>query len=423
MNWKISLGILLAAGSVAGVASSSSARIRASQVIQTIRASTLPAIAAKTKTAPPAAAPPAKPPEAWDGRIELNHAQSVALGVTEVVVKPQTDPIRLDVNGTTAYDPSTLTQIRTRFSSLVKKVYVTLGEPVHKGDPLVELYSVELAEAKSVFEERFAQWKHDEKQLKRHKLLFEQKALSEQLYLDTVNDEEKSRLEYKLALDKLSVYGLTDNDIERVKSEKGEQKASMILRSPTDGLIISRDVVQDNLYDISTVLITIAPLDHLWVKGYVYESDQHRVAVGQVWEINFPYIADKVIDTRVEYIDARVDPSTKTVQIRTSIPNHDGQLKADMLVRGAVMIPPNEGRTVVPRNAVIVNDGASYVFVRVGKSPDRFARRKIETAREYHDQVIVQSGLKPGEVVAARGSLILSQMFEDRSVADSGNPL
>jgi multidrug efflux pump subunit AcrA (membrane-fusion protein) len=72
---------------------------------------------------------------------------------------------------------------------------------------------------------------------------------------------------------------------------------------------------------------------------------------------------------------------------------------------------------------VVVNDGDSYVFVRVGKSPDRFVRRKIEPAKEYHDQVIVQSGLEPGEIVAARGSLILSQMYEDRSVSDSGNPL
>ncbi len=70
-----------------------------------------------------------------------------------------------------------------------------------------------------------------------------------------------------------------------------------------------------------------------------------------------------------------------------------------------------------------MNDGDSYVFVRIGKSPDRFVRRKIEPAKEYHDQVIVQTGLRPGEIVAARGSLLLSQMFEDQSVSETGNPL
>jgi len=421
VKWKIVISLLFVVGSVAAavaVASSSAARSRAVEVMNSIRSSTRPPVA----EIPPPPTPP-KPRVPWNGEVELDHEQAEALGVTAVVVEPQTKPIRLEINGTTAHDPSTITQIRTRFSSLVKKVYVSLGETVRKGDPLVELYSVELAEAKSVFEQRMAQWLHDEKQLARHKMLFEQKAISEQVYLDTVNDEQKSRLDYKLARDKLSVYGLTDEEIHRVDNEEGEQLASLVLRSPSDGLVISRNVVQDNLYDISTVLIGIAPRNHLWVKGYVYESDQHRVAVGQTWDISFPYIPDKVIQAKIEYIDAKIDPATKTVQIRTSIPNPGDRLKADMLVRGAVLIPPREGRTVIPRNAMVLTDDDSYVFVRVGQSPDRYARRQIEPAKEYHDRVIVQSGLEPGEVVAARGSLILSQMYEDRSMSETGNPL
>jgi multidrug efflux pump subunit AcrA (membrane-fusion protein) len=94
-----------------------------------------------------------------------------------------------------------------------------------------------------------------------------------------------------------------------------------------------------------------------------------------------------------------------------------------MLVRGTVMIPPRKGRTVIPRNAMVVTDADSYVFVRVGQSPDRYVRRGIEVAKEYHDRVIVQSGLAPGEVVAARGSLLLSQMYEDRHMSETGTPL
>jgi cobalt-zinc-cadmium efflux system membrane fusion protein len=421
VKWKIVTASLLLAGSVAAavaVASNSTARSRAVEVIQTIRSSTRPSAARVEEPSPPP-----KPRVPWNGELELDHAQAEALGVTQAVVEPQTKPIRLEINGTTAHDPSTITQIRTRFSSLVKKVDVAIGETVHKGDPLVELYSVELAEAKSVYEQRMTQWTHDEKQLARHQKLYDQKAISEQVYLDTVNDEQKSRLEYKLARDKLSVYGLTDEEIHRVDNEQGDQLASLILRSPTDGLIIGRNVVQDNLYDISTVLISIAPLNHLWVKGFVYESDQHRVAVGQVWDIEFPFIPDKVLHSKIEYIDARVDPTTKTVQIRTSIPNPGDRLKADMLVRGTVMIPPHKGRTVIPRNAMVVTDADSHVFVRVGRSPDRYVRREIEVAKEYHDRVIVQSGLEPGEVVAARGSLLLSQMYEDRNMSETGNPL
>ena len=418
MNWKTVIAFLVVACAAGAVAATPAGRHKA-------------AVAWRSLTGPKtaAAAEPNdkpsefRPPGPWDGLVTVDAAQQANLDLETTPVRPQTEPIELEINGTTAYDPGTLTQIRTRFSSLVKTVHVGLGSTVHKGDVLVELYSAELAEAKSVYEEKFAQWDHDNKQLQRQKSLLEQKAISEQAYFDTVNDELKSRTEFKLARDKLEVYGLTNEEILAVKSQSGAAKATMVLRSPTDGLVITRDVVQGNLYDVSTVLMVIAPLDHLWVKGNVYESDQHRLQLGLEWEIRFPYIVGRVVHAKVEHIDARVDPTTKTVQIRTSIPNPEGRLKADMLVGGVLHIPPRPGRTVVPRGAVVVNDTASYVFVLMSRSPDRYERRKIEIAKEYHDQVIVAEGLKSGEEVVRRGALILSQMYEDLAVTQSGEPL
>jgi hypothetical protein len=44
-------------------------------------------------------------------------------------------------------------------------------------------------------------------------------------------------------------------------------------------------------------------------------------------------------------------------------------------------------------------------------------------AQERHDIVVVHSGLEPGEVVATNGSLILAQLFEDRSTVQTGQSL
>ena len=138
----------------------------------------------------------------------------------------------------------------------------------------------------------------------------------------------------------------------------------MTLRSPTDGFVIERDVVPGNLYDENDTLLVIAPLDRLWVWGNVFESDLDLVKLGQSWEIRFPFLEEK-LQGKVEYISNRVDPNSHAVRIRTSIPNHEGRLKSDMLVRGMLEIPPAPGRTVIPRTALIVDDGRYYVFVRV----------------------------------------------------------
>src|SRR5262249_15352282 len=143
---------------------------------------------------------------------------------------------------------------------------------------------------------------------------------------------------------------------------------------------------------------------------------------GQSWEIRFPFLEQK-LQGRVEYISNRVDPATHAVRVRTSIPNPEGRLKSDMLVRGMLEIPPEPRRVVVPRTAVIVDDGHYYVFVRLGTGePAKFERRTIGIAQEKDDHVVVDLGLKAGEPVVAVGALILAQTYEDLQTAQTGDP-
>ena len=133
--------------------------------------------------------------------------------------------------------------------------------------------------------------------------------------------------------------------------------------SPVEGIVIQRDAVPGNLYDNNDVLMVIAPLDHLFVWVNVYEADQARVAMNQEMEIRFPYL-DKTLVGKVEYVANEVSKDTRAIQIRASIPNIDGKLKAAMLVRATLKIPPEPGQTVIPRLAMVVMNGNEYAFVQ-----------------------------------------------------------
>ena len=67
--------------------------------------------------------------------------------------------------GTTDYDPAKVTVVRTQFDSRVDKVLVDLGTTGQEGDPLLELFSTDLAEAKSNYEAAISQWARDKKVL------------------------------------------------------------------------------------------------------------------------------------------------------------------------------------------------------------------------------------------------------------------
>jgi cobalt-zinc-cadmium efflux system membrane fusion protein len=389
---------------------------------------------------PPVANPAGiKPRPLWDGLVRIRPDEARSIGLLVAPVRSQVEPIKLELPGHTAYDPNSLTKIRPRFDTLVEKVRAELGQKVKKGDPLVDLHSTDLAAAKNDFQTAYVQWQHDLTLRMLRENLFKTKAISEQLLVDTRNDENKSRLAVTTARQKLVVFGVPEDQIDPlIKNlhpadlpDKDEihnviDKAKMTRLSPVDGIVIIRDVVPGNLYDTNVVLMVIAPLDHLFVWVNVYEADQVKVAMGQHMEIRFPYL-DRTILGTVQYVATEVSKDTHAIKIRASIPNVDGKLKADMLVRASLDIPPVSGQTVVPRLAVVVMNGHEYAFVRKPPTNSRddepFERRKLVVAEERYDHIVVASGLKAGEEVASYGSLILAQLYEEQQMVATGMPL
>jgi RND family efflux transporter MFP subunit len=251
-----------------------------------------------------------------------------------IVAKSDT-PSTIQFLGTTDYDPAKVIVIRSPFDCRVEKVPVGLGSNVKKGDPLLELFSTDLAEAKSNYEMATSQWSHDKKTLEYKTTLAQADNLAKKDLIEAQNSEEQSRLKKKHARDKLLVYGLTDQEIEDAAKEDGTQKAKLTLRSRGNGVVVLRNVIPGNYYTPADLLMTIAQLDYLWVRGSINEHDAEKVAVGQKVKVRFPY-HDRQVDARIEYIDAQVDDQTHTVKFRTTIPNPEGRLKAGMLVRMAV---------------------------------------------------------------------------------------
>jgi cobalt-zinc-cadmium efflux system membrane fusion protein len=356
----------------------------------------------------------------WNDGVILEPDHVQAIGITTWEVRELTEPLRIECTARTAFNLDRQARIRSLFTGIVDRAYVELGQYVRKGDKLVDLFSVELASAKGDYEKKRAQHEYDTAQLIRARALHDtaNPSISEKQYQDAVRAEKISATEEKIAYDALLVYGLTAEDIQKSIDETGRQKAMITFRSPIDGVVIRRDMVPGNLYQIDDILVVVAPVEHLWVWGNIYPSDAHRVEIGQEWVITMPYTADE-FHTRIEAISHEVDPETRTVQIRTQIPNPDGRIKADMLVRGYIAIPPQANQTVVPRQSMVTAGGRTYVFVQA-EDELKYERREIRVARESHDEVIVATGLEPGQRVVVQGSLVLAQLDESLRVAATG---
>jgi cobalt-zinc-cadmium efflux system membrane fusion protein len=351
----------------------------------------------------------------WDGSVTLDEAQRARIGLRTDVVRAQTEPTKLELTAaTTDYDPNTLSVIRPPMDLRVDKVYKVVGDQVKAGEPLLDIYSAALAAAKTAMEKEYSEWQHDLRLLESRKELYERGSITKQTWADIVNDEAKSKLEYKLARDQLLIYGLNEKEIDRARDEDGTQKAKMTMRSPANGVVIKRDAVPGNLYKTDDQLLVIAPLERLWVHINVPEGDAYKVQLGQALRIVFPYNHLEFVG-EVEHIYNQIDMVTRSVKFRSSVPNPDGSLRAGMYVRATLFLPPppEQRRTVIPRSALVTADGANYVFVQEPDDPSKFHRKLVEVAEEYHDVVYITNSVEPGDVVAAEGSLILAQMYEE----------
>jgi cobalt-zinc-cadmium efflux system membrane fusion protein len=386
-----------------------------------------------------------KPPRKASGYVEVVPDQREALGMQIVTVKAQTESLQLELTGTTDFDQNTLAKVRPLFDARVTQVFKSTGQIVKKGDPLVEIYSTTMAAAKADYRTKYGQWVHDKKLVESRRQLALDKQISNVQWVDTLVTELTSRVNYLAAEDKLITYGIPPEEIRRLRvdlmdevkeveagKDIDKEKAhladmqdisKLTIRAPIDGMIVERDVVSGNFYDDMAVLMVISPMEKLWVWGNVYEKDQDQVHLHQSWAIYFPYLDNMKIEGRVEHISAKVDPNTRTLKIRASIPNPKKELKAEQLVKAVLNIPPMPGHTVIPRNALVVINGVNCCFVQMPNDPDKFQSRKVEVDQENHDFVVIRSGLAPGEKVVTNGSLILAQLYEDESTVDSGMPL
>ena len=383
-------------------------------------------------------APIPKPESSWNGLVKVTKEEKEALGCRIIPVVEQTEPLTLELPAQTDYDLNTLNKVRPRFdNALVEKVHVAVGQSVKKGDPLLDLLSADLGQAKNDCRTAFVQYNHDKRYLEARRPLVRDGRITQKEWADTQTDEEKSRLTYFVSRDKLITYGMTNEQIDKMLENLGESQLDdkalqlsstditrITVVSPIDGIVVDRDAVPGNVYDQVNVMLTLSPMDVMWVWGNVAESDVEKVHLGQRWDIVITSTGEK-FEGKIESIANELDPETRSLRIRASIPNPAKVLRKRMLARGYVKVPPNSNDTVIPRNALTVIYGEYYAFVekaRTETGESLFERRKLMIEQENSENVVVKKGLSKGEMIVANGALILSQLYEDQSTVETGMP-
>jgi HlyD family secretion protein len=160
-------------------------------------------------------------------------------------------------------------------------------------------------------------------------------------------------------------------EIARTKAQVAQAQAALdraeedlrnsTIVSPMDGLVLSRDVeVGDAVSSIlvlgsqATLLLTLGDVASVYVLGRVDEADIGKVYFDQQARIVVESFKDKQFEGRVTKISPLgvEKDNVTTFEVRVSIDNPGGELKANMTANAEIILEEKSGVLLIPEVAV-----------------------------------------------------------------------
>ena len=115
------------------------------------------------------------------------------------------------------------------------------------------------------------------------------------------------------------------------------------------------------------------------------------------------------LTARIVAVDARIDPTTRNALVRARIPSHAPAPGAS--VRVEVPVGPSTEVVAIPVSALRKGPGGDHVFLIVADSAghNRAHVQAVRSGPVLEDEVVILSGLTPGQQVATSGSFKLRE--------------
>ena len=200
--------------------------------------------------------------------------------------------------------------------------------------------------------------------------------------------------------------------------DQAEQELSYTwVRSPISGYISERYVDLGTLVGTGgqSLLATVVKSDTVLVDFSMtaldyLKSKERNVILGQKdstrsWQ---PMVTVTLADNSeypykglVDFADPQVDPQTGTFSVRAEMPNPDRVLLPGQFTKVRALLDVREHATVVPQKSLIIEKGGAYVFVM--RRDSIAERRFIELGPEFGNNVVVERGIVPGEMLVTEG--------------------
>jgi len=314
---------------------------------------------------------------ASDGTVRISPGKIQKTGVRSEQVEKRVLNMPVRVPGVIQLDERRASIVSFRFEGFIEQVEnVTTGQHVHKGQPLMRVYSPALASAAAE-------------------------------YVSVHGAKAGSGITsqgVKGARRRLENLGMSEQaiaDIERT----GEPSLSVAWLAPQDGEVLERNAVNGMRAAPGAVLFRIEDHQVVWVLADVAERDLSLISIGQKAGVRPRAYPDRVFSGEVALIYPHMNAQTRTARIRIELPNPDGSLRPEMYADVEISTGTDTAVLTVPESAVI--DSGQRQMVLLVKGEGRFEPRAIKPGRRGDGRVEIMEGLADGDRVVVSANFLI----------------
>ncbi len=312
--------------------------------------------------------------------------------------------------------------IATQVEGVVKKVAVEEGDFVQEGQTLVELDDApvriridlareKLAQAQSQIEKARirgdkakVQIEHTGREYERYRKAFENGLVSE-----SESDRRRLQRDEFVQDQRLADAEIRELDhrVLELRSEIAQAELDLsraAVKAPFAGFVTRRTVDLGRRLRVADNIFNLGAFSPLYADVFLSEREAHSVRPGQPASVSLGAADSETVTGIVRRLSPVVDQSSGTIKVTVEVHPRGPGFRPGAFVRVEIRTDRREAALLIPKRAVIEEDGESFVYLMEG---DKGRRVKIKTGYQSEGVVEVRAGLSAGQqvVVAGQGAI------------------
>ncbi|VAW80940.1 Probable Co/Zn/Cd efflux system membrane fusion protein, partial [hydrothermal vent metagenome] len=335
-----------------------------------------------------------------ENHLRMDAQQRAAQGVVTARAEKRRLTDAVSAPGEVVVNAYRSAQVTPRISAQIVERHAIMGNLVKKGQSLVTLSGVEMADAQGQLMVADREWQRVKK--------LGRKVVSERRYVE-------AQVARQQAYAKVLAYGMTVDQITALLQHDDVSKATgrFTLISPQDGLVRSDDFVMGEIVKPGHTLYEIVDESRLWVEAKVSAATAHRISLGNTALVSPD--GSQWLQAKVIQFHHRLDETTRTLGVRLDVENPGDDLHPGEFVNVSIQTDSAQAVLAVPKEAIVLMQGSPTVFKLVGTE---LQPQPVETGVARGNYIEIKAGLNEDAEIAVKGAFLLKSLALKSQIGD-----